>query len=210
MNLNELLKGFPLDVTLTDPLTGLPFTVTRSEIYDLLRVNAPKAIQQTAEVAALYAFFARLQHAAEFAFMKSEGAARRWKAAVAQKARLGVGAGAKALTDKAAEEAYRVDPDYDHIVLDEPGKWRYLMNVAGDLKEAARAMGFALRDINLEQRGYDKQLPVEHAGEERGGVPPVPPPLPSSVKLYQPPPPVGGVPLPPLGLPPLPPPPNKG
>lgn len=164
--LDRLRLRMPLSVSLTDPLSGKPFTIQRDNLLALLVVDFSNIVLELQTVALLYGEMARLSVAAKYDKEQAEMRLRIWKTHVvgeAQRlARLEPAAeepeeaagkkskgkpkppkADKGLSEHAKQDAYRAHPEYEAMYR--PVQYAdSLVSLAEDLKTAFEIKGRAL------------------------------------------------------------------
>lgn len=158
--LRERLKlSFPFQVTLPDPVTNRPFTVSRQNLFDMLLIDSGQVEFESQTIPVLYAEMARCQRGAERAKAAAEIAYRKWRSGVAREFRE---KSKTKVTEKAVEEAYRTHEDYE-TYSDRPNYFGSLISLFGDLKEAFKLKGEMVKAHSWTQRSYEDS----HVDESR-------------------------------------------
>ena len=154
----------PVNVSLTDPVTGQPFEVNRANVLESLTIDTAVPELEAQTIAALYALFGRAQRASEYAAALAEAHYVAWKSGIARDARAKGGK----ITAAEAEEAYRTHAEYVERQT-QPDRYRALAGLFEDIKKGFQIKGEQLRSIVGMQRGHDATHASEDAVETRLG-----------------------------------------
>lgn len=129
----RLNAEMPVFVTLTDPFTGKPYTLSKENLLRDLTLDSTQLTLEGQIAPLLHAEMSRAARACEYEEAKAEMLYRKWKAQIAQQLR----AGTEKQTEKSIEEAYRLKPEYDEMCM-APKFWAMLHGLFADLKESLR------------------------------------------------------------------------
>jgi len=164
--IEKLRLKLPLAVTLHDPLSGGPFTVTRDNVLALLVVDTDNIVLELQTTAVLYGEMARVHAAAKARLDETDLHLRRWKAQRAQELRSarekqtttdakGVEKPAKPPTGDEVKEHYRTHRDYETMYAAQHHA-AMLYALSEDLKRAFELKARALRDLAAIDFGHTR------------------------------------------------------
>lgn len=152
----------PLHLTLNDPVTGDPITMSRANILELLVVESHNLFLEGQTIAALHAECLRFSIAAEFASARAEAEYRKWKSRMGHEFRAACAKKkpVKKPTVAEAETFYRMHDDYDKY-HDEPHRLKAVASLLSGLCRSFTLKGRVVSDQSNALRGHESALRVE-------------------------------------------------
>lgn len=145
---------FPLTVSLVDPLTGEPITLSRENVLALLVIDRDNPELEAQTVSALYGEMARFRRAAEAAAASAETSYRKWKSQMGHKLReKRKKDGEKAPTVAEVEAHYRGHKDYE-LMANEPSRLQAIAGLLGDLMWSFKMKAEMMADLNRMVGGH--------------------------------------------------------
>ena len=109
---DQMKHQFPLEISLHDPVTGEPFSVTRADLIGMLLVDSSNLMLEGQMVAAQYMEASRLRRASQLSRFGAERVLRQWKAKTAMDYRE---TAEKKVTVAETEAHYRLLPEYTQL-----------------------------------------------------------------------------------------------
>jgi len=149
----RLKLSMPVHLTMSDPFTGQPYTLSKENLLALLALDVTRLTFEGQVVPALHGEIARAQRACEGEAIKAEVAYRKWKAQIAAQTRAQDGR----VTEKMVEESYRQRAEYE-TMSEAPERWNLLARLFGDLKDSVRLKG---EMIKAQERSLDAAARTE-------------------------------------------------
>lgn len=159
--LSELRLKMPVTLTVTDPISKQPMTLSYENMHELLVVDTEALMVDSAVVSNLYAEMVRFQKAVEWQAARAASRFAQWKSEQVKAAKK-----AKAKATVAEIEAeYRTHADYDQIANEE-SEWLAIAGVLDGLAWAFKMKADMMSDHSRIVGGYEAAARSE-AKEER-------------------------------------------
>lgn len=174
MDIEGILKrmrlSMPVQMTLTDVITGQPITISHDNLHQLLIADLNNVELESQLISNLYAEMSRFQAAAEYAATRGEAEYRAWRSKVQTEFREArEKAGEKKPTVKMVEDHYRNHPEYD-LMTNAGKRYEAVAKFFGNLAKAFYMKSRVLSDHTRAQTGYDLTEKNASDAEERLGA----------------------------------------
>lgn len=154
--LKKLKLVMPITLTLEDPITRQPITISYENMHQMLLVDLTALPLEDQIVSALYAEMGRFQRASEYAVGRAEIRYRKWKAVRSEELKTDrKNKKEKAPTKEAVEAYYRDHEEYEHI----SGECDRLKAIAGlfdDLKWSFKMKSTHMQSASRMILGYEQ------------------------------------------------------
>ena len=167
-------KDFPVNLTVEDPISQNPITITYENLHSLLALDVNNLTFEAQVVSNVYAEMARFERAAKWEAERAEGRYRAWKVAMSKeladnmpekKTAKGARAAKQGPTVAEVEAYYRDHKDYEQYAL--AGKrMEAISALFGDLKWAFKMKAEMLSNQAQMMAGFESTVrSEEHSAE---------------------------------------------
>lgn len=173
----DRFTGFPVQLTLEDPQTQQPISMSYENLHLLATIDLQSIDLESQIITNMYIEMARMERAAEWECRRAEGRYRRWKAQMAEELRTdpdrpekktasGKKAAKQGPTSAEIEEYYRSHADYEEY-SNAPARWETVAGLFKDLKWAFKMKSEHLLSMAQYVGGFEGTTRNEQAVGER-------------------------------------------